>query len=158
MRAAPPIGVKLRRFEAWKAAVVLLGALGDIVLIAWASIRPEPIRGIEVAAVAALLIASTGLLVALLRHAAPTELRWDGRAWHLGPASGATTGGDIEVAIDLGAWLLLRFSAGEGPLGHRRGRVRWLPVQRRGLEPQWHALRCALYAPRPAAGAESDPA
>ena len=29
-------------------------------------------------------------------------------------------------------------------------RMIWLPVQRRGLEPQWHGLRCAVYSPRPA--------
>jgi hypothetical protein len=31
-------------------------------------------------------------------------------------------------------------------------RTSWLPVQRLGLETQWHALRCAVYSPRPMAG------
>ena len=31
-------------------------------------------------------------------------------------------------------------------------RVTWLPVQRRGLESQWHALRCAVYSARSSTG------
>ena len=47
----------------------------------------------------------------------------------------------------------------------RRGRAaratRWLPVQRRGLEAHWHALRCAVYCarrPRRTAPAPTQPA
>jgi hypothetical protein len=43
--------------------------------------------------------------------------------------------------------MLLRFTP-DAP-----ARMTWLPVQRRGLEAQWHALRCAVYSPRPAARA-----
>jgi hypothetical protein len=53
------------------------------------------------------------------------------------------------VAIDLGSFLLLRFLP-EGRSGP--GAVRWIPVGRRGLEREWHAFRCAVYSPRPAAG------
>jgi hypothetical protein len=86
---------------------------------------------------------------------AGTSLRWDTRQWHLGPAS--TTGdephsGRLAVAIDLGAWMLLRFQP-DGAAGKRRSI--WLPVQRRGLETQWHALRCAVYSARPAEGHEA---
>jgi hypothetical protein len=57
----------------------------------------------------------------------------------------------VAVAIDLGGWMLLRFVPGAGG-----GRARWIALQRHGLEPQWHALRCAVYAPRPAALALSE--
>jgi hypothetical protein len=53
--------------------------------------------------------------------------------------------GNVAVVIDLGPWMLLRFTADAPP------RTTWLPVQRRGLEAQWHALRCAVYSPRPVA-------
>jgi hypothetical protein len=43
--------------------------------------------------------------------------------------------------IDLGRWLLVVFEDSTSAVG----RV-WLPLQRRGLEGEWHALRCALYA------------
>jgi hypothetical protein len=56
------------------------------------------------------------------------------------------------VAIDLGGWLLLRFyaepvrrAAGDAM---RRGRTpAWIAVQRRGLEADWHAIRCTVYSP-----------
>ena len=35
--------------------------------------------------------------------------------------------------------------------GSNRLARRWLPVQRRGLEADWHALRCAVYSPPPVA-------
>jgi len=35
--------------------------------------------------------------------------------------------------------------------------VTWLPVQRRGLQAHWHALRCAVYSPRPDAGVDAAP-
>jgi hypothetical protein len=43
--------------------------------------------------------------------------------------------------IDLGSWLLVVFESSTSAVE----RV-WLPLQRRGLEGEWHALRCALYA------------
>ena len=75
-----------------------------------------------------------------LWHVPAQSLRWDGRAWQLDAAAG-----ELSVAIDLGPWMLLRFKP------ERRARASWLPVQRAGLETQWHALRCAVYSPRPAA-------
>jgi hypothetical protein len=70
------------------------------------------------------------------------SLRWDGGAWQLDGMPG-----DLKAAIDLGPWMLLMFTPA------LPGRTSWLPVQRRGLETQWHALRCAVYSPRPAAEA-----
>jgi hypothetical protein len=56
--------------------------------------------------------------------------------------------GELAVAIDLGSFLLLSFAGAGGR--HRR----WLPVQRRGLECDGHALRCAVYSP-PLAAADA---
>jgi hypothetical protein len=52
--------------------------------------------------------------------------------------------GRVGVAVDLGAWLLLRFKAEDTLRG------RWLPVQRRGHELAWHGLRATVYCARPA--------
>jgi hypothetical protein len=77
-------------------------------------------------------------------HQRPIDLRWDGQAWYLGDATSDAVPGELGVMLDLGAWMLLRFK----PLPS--GKVVWLPVQRRGLEAEWHALRCAVYASRSA--------
>ncbi len=95
---------------------------------------------------------SAGLLLwragaSLLRNA-PLSLRWDSQRWHLGPLASAGDEpwpGSLAVALDLGPWLLLRF---EHEADLRRRRITWLPVQRRGLEAEWHALRCAVYCAR----------
>ena len=146
MRAAPPCQFLLQRFGVWRGAVLLLAALGVATMTAWLITRESPlILPTSVAAAIALV-----LLVALVASLAKTpavDLRWDGRAWHLGPASGEPVAGELSVAIDLGPWMLLRFSPAAPDA---RPRVVWLPVQRLGLESQWHALRCAVYSPRPA--------
>jgi hypothetical protein len=53
------------------------------------------------------------------------------------------------VALDVGAWMLLKFRADEAPPAAGR---RWIPVHRRSAGVHWHALRCAVYSPRPAPG------
>ncbi len=71
------------------------------------------------------------------------------------PAAAATPDGavELEVAIDLGSFLLLRLQP--LPSGEPEDRRRWLPLQRRGLEDRWQALRCAVYRPRQAPGPAS---
>jgi hypothetical protein len=80
----------------------------------------------------------------------PVSLRWDGRDWHLGApnlAGHEPVAGVLRMSVDLGAWMLLRFEpASAGAVV----RPVWLPAQRRGLETQWHALRCAIHSPRAA--------
>jgi hypothetical protein len=147
MRAAPACQVSLRRFGAWQAALWLLAGLGVATVAAWLLTREVPTLSPSSLAVAsaALVLAALGASLARTRA---VVLRWSGRDWQLGPASGDPQSGELDVAIDLGPWMLLRFTPTE-PL-RRRPRTIWLPIQRRGLEPQWHALRCAVYSPRPA--------
>lgn len=81
------------------------------------------------------------------------SLRWDTQCWHLGPL--ATRGqepwsGRMQVALDLGDWMLLRLQPA-GPTPFRRS-GHWLPVQRRGHEQVWHTLRCTLYCAHSDAG------
>ena len=154
MRAAPAFQVSLRRFGVWRAAVALLGLLGVAAIAAWGLTR-EPPLGATASIVAALVAAAiTGWAVWLARVPA-VNLGWDGQRWQLVRADAVpdeSAFGELRVVIDLGPWMLLRFelvAAGSRP------RVTWLPVQRRGIEAQWHALRCTVHAPRPAPGADA---
>ena len=150
MRASPACQVVLKRFGVWRGAVLALALLAVLCMAAWLARREPPIAPWMLAAAAAAVAAIVALLWSLLRMPA-RRLRWDGQVWWLAkattkptpePATEAT--GELTVVIDLGPWMLLRFApAGAVP-------AVWLPAQRRGLESQWHALRCAVYSPRPA--------
>ena len=141
MRASPACQVSLRRFGVWRAAVLGLSLLGVACVAAWLLQREVAPSTLVVAATAAAASLLAALVASLWRMPA-VDLRWDGQVWHLDAVSG-----DLAAVIDLGPWMLLRFTP-DAP-----ARMTWLPVQRRGLEAQWHALRCAVYSPRPAARA-----
>jgi hypothetical protein len=77
------------------------------------------------------------------------RLAWDGEVWQLvetGAIGTAGRPGSLAIALDGGHWMLLRFRAKEAPAARR---VCWLALGRRDLGGQWHALRCAVYSPRP---------
>ena len=155
MRASPAIHVSVSRFGLWRGAIgaLAMAAVGTIVL--WLFGRDPPAAASTQAIVGVALCAVIGLAISLAR-VPHVGLRWDGQAWHLSGTGNSTaeTPGEVTVAIDLGAWMLLRFK----PAAHTGFlQARWLPVQRRGLEGPWHGLRCALYSPRPKPGAEGVP-
>jgi len=92
--------------------------------------------------------AATAALLSLAscarRHA--FLLRWDSMHWYCSdPRDEAAESGPwhAQVMLDWGSFMLLRLDSPEAP---DRWRVRWLPVQQRGLQPEWHALRCALHS------------
>lgn len=149
MRAAPALQVSLRRFGVWNAAVLALAGLAMAALIAWLITRERPI-GMGVWVGTALSVVAAAALAASALRTRPTRLHWDGRSWHLGSAGADLSQGDLDVTIDLGGWMLLRFIH---PAPTEK--VVWLPVQRLGIESQWHALRCAVYSPRPVPGDET---
>ena len=156
MRASPAVEVALTRFGAWQAAVGVLASSSALSAVAWWATqhRLPPLAAGVATGVA--LCAAAWLALSLVRvpHA---RLRWDGRGWHLrrvGSAPAEPVAGEVTATIDLGPWMLLRFE----PLARaRREAPVWLPVQRAGIESQWHALRCAVYSPRPAPGADVAP-
>ena len=154
MRASPPFLVTVCRFGWWRVCVggVMAAALAALATWAVAGERPSGLVLLGVAAGSLPLLAGAA---SLLRRGAFT-LRWDGQTWRLNHGMGAdenAPAGDLSVAIDLGAWMLLKFDRPPGRFGRH---ATWLPVQRRGLEAQWHAFRCAVYSPRPAAGRDKD--
>lgn len=158
MRAAPDIHVCVTRFGMWRAAVLTVGLFAASAIVAWViqhmRALPWPAAAGQVA-VGAVVFALTVWLIAGLTKVSAFQLRWDGLSWYFNREAPTSAGaiaadpqaGELSIAIDLGAWLLLRFTPGTPP-----GPVRacWLPLQRQGLERQWHGLRCALYSPRPA--------
>ena len=155
MRASPAFQVVLERFGVWRCAVIVCSLSGAAALTAWLALQPvpplpAPFQWIAVAL--AFLVLASGAAVARVR---PVSLRWDGQLWHLGPPASAghePRAGALCVLIDLGPWMLLRFEPAESTW--RRGAT-WLPAQRRGLEAQWHALRCAVHSPRQQPGADA---
>jgi hypothetical protein len=145
MHAPPSFQITVCRFGVWRVACAGLATLSFAVTAGWAISATRAHPAWLALSVFFLAAAFLGLLLQAWRLA-PTSLRWDGQLWHVGPAS--TTGqeprsGRLVVALDLGAWMLLRFVAE----GARRGA--WLPVQRRGHELAWHGLRATVYCARP---------
>ena len=154
MRASPAFQVVLERFGGWRVAVLAAALAGVIVMLAWLA-SSQPLVSVASrwsAAVASLVLLLFGASAA---RVAPVSLRWDGQLWHLGPPESAghePDSGALHVALDFGPWMLLRFEPAESAW---RARPTWLPVQRRGLESHWHALRCAVYSPRSRPGADA---
>ena len=149
MRASPAFQITLERFGAWRTALIALTALAAAALAAW-WVADTDARSQLVAA--SLGLVSVGALCACAAswRCETMRLRWDGQFWYLASPLGhaEVQARRLDVALDLGAWMLLRF---EHDLASPMRRVTWVPAQRRGHVPQWHALRCAVYCARPAA-------
>jgi hypothetical protein len=156
MRAAPAFQVSLRRFGVWQGAVWALVAVGLGSTAAWLATHERPLH-MGLPFIAALTAMAVLVLGVSLARTPPADLRWDGLVWYLGARTDEPSPGRLAVAIDLGSWMLLRFVP--EPTEIRRPAT-WLPVQRRGLEADWHGLRCAVFSPRPAlaeAGQDASP-
>ena len=157
MRASAAFQCELNRFGVWRAAVATVAGAGVVLLLVWLSTRSEATSPFGLAAWSGTIFAVPALAASLMHQPALT-LRWDGQHWWLArlgrsPRAGAAAqadpiAGEVDVALDFGGWMLLRFRP-VAAAGRRRV-PRWLPAQRSGLEAQWHALRCAVYSPRPA--------
>jgi hypothetical protein len=146
MRGSASCVIVVRRFGVWRMFVGAVAAL-----VAWACLAPGA-QAVGVRVAVALAGVAVGVLALSLLRVPAASFRWDGSGWACSGAatpSSAPIPGVLDVAIDLGSFMLLRFASGEGA---RRRSVRWTPVERRGLEREWHSFRCAVYSPRPAAG------
>lgn len=152
MRASPAFSVTVERFTLWRVALALWLMATIAVLMTWAWLS-APSWSIQAGAAALVLTLVTGWAAWGQASGEPWRLHWDRQGWHcarLGATQETLAAGSVVVAMDLGVWMLLRFTDREA------GRTCWIAVQRRGLEAQWHALRCAVYSPRPEAGGLPD--
>ena len=125
----------------------MVALAGLATLGAWLLASPLGERMWTQAGVALAAIATVGLAASLWRQPV-LRLHWDGAGWTVAAASGVgrEVPGRMELAIDLGSFLLLRFR----PAGSSEpSAVRWIPVGRIGLEHEWHAFRCAVHSPQP---------
>ena len=153
MRASPAFHVNLQRQTLWRIAVAALAVMAFACNLAWCASGTEP-RSAAVWAVSnALAVLLAGVAVNSAKSK-PLSLRWDTLNWRLGPMASVgeePIAGQLTVVMDMGFWMLLRFVQTEPLvlfLGLRPQIC--LAVQRRGLEPTWCALRCAVYSSRPA--------
>jgi len=150
MRDSVFFELRLHRFGVWRLAVWSVPGAAIIAVAAWApgmwDSQPQSGRAL-VAAVAAGLALLT-IAVASLARAQGGILTCADGAWSYAFDAGLRRSGKPEVAMDLGAFLLLRL------VDESRGSA-WLPVQRRGLEARWHGFRCAVYSPPPVAALAS---
>jgi len=154
MRSAPPLTISVTRFGVWRAIVVLLAGSACASMFFWWQAQPVPTPALVDAAAAFGSLAAAAIGLTLWRML-PQTLRWDRQRWWLACGEAAEQAGELAVVIDLGGWMLLRFvaDAEPGPAWRRRLPT-WIALQRRGLGAPWHAIRCALYAARPALSPE----
>lgn len=164
MHAALAWAVTVETGAHWLRALAALSAAAVASTLAWAFQHGN--------AVAGWVPLATALFAGMLcRRAGQREawiLRWDGERWSLASARAAPAGsqdhgsllGRLQVAMDLGPWLLLRFDA-ESAAGASRRRV-WLPLQQGGARglgtADWHRLRCTVYQARATAAPAAPPA
>ncbi len=151
MRAAPAFQISLRRAGVWRVAIFTVAALGLGALTTWLVTHERPVHPVLMIGVVALGAAVIAFGARVARVPA-VDLRFDGRCWYLGESAEPSNRadavvGNLHIAIDFGAWMLLRFVPVSTSSDVRR-RAIWLPAQRWGAENQWHALRVSVYAPR----------
>jgi hypothetical protein len=103
-------------------------------LAAWVLLRNEAPLGVA-AALGLLAAAATAWR---LQRGETADLHWDGSQWQWKGFSG-----QAHVALDLDAWMLLRFDSVDG-------KRCWIAASRKSAVGPWPALRAALYARRPA--------
>ncbi|OYT98251.1 MAG: hypothetical protein CFE40_13380 [Burkholderiales bacterium PBB1] len=146
MQSASALQVTIRCFGIWNIALGLLSVVLVSSVAAWLiTWHDEPIAW-SAGVLPVLALVGLGSLISLARRH-PIELRWDTQRWsvtepHRG--SGDIDASGVRVVLDLGGWMLLKYrSDASSPYLRRSG---WLPVQRRGVEAQWQALRCAVHA------------
>ena len=139
MHAAPAVSVRSTGTGVWRLSGVLLPALATCAVCAWALAHAQ-----QAVWPALALIPGVSVLLWLLVRPQTFDFLWDGERWlTVGPDS-VEHEGRVEVMLDLGPWLLLRWH----PVGLSRGR-RWIPVPASQALPNLHALRAAVYCRRP---------
>ena len=147
MRVAPPVQALSCSAGPWQSIQVALYALSTAVAVWWAGAHLG-----QTGTLLALVSLLAGLVAAIVARGALSEpalrLAWDGSAWRLQPPRGEGPAGRVALMLDLGGWMLVRFtpsSAGRWAWGG----ATWLPLCRRDVASAWPTIRVALHAPQP---------
>lgn len=152
MHAPAEFQLTVSRFGAWRGGLAVSGAVVWGSALAWWITTERPLLSVASCFLLLACVAATASLQSLARLSS-FVLRWDGGRWHMSRSAGEALPGSLQVAIDGGRWLLLHFVP-DGA-AHRPSASRWLPLQRAGLEHDWHRLRSTLFTARPAAMPEA---
>ena len=152
MHAPAEFQLTVSRFGAWRGSLAMSGLVVWGSAFAWWAATERPLLSVACGFLLLACVAATASLMSLARLPG-FVLRWDGGQWHLGGAACEPSAGSLQVAIDGGRWLLLKFVPDRTT--HRGSASRWLPVQRLGLEHDWHRLRTTLFTARPTAAPEA---
>jgi len=146
MRVAPPVQALSCSAGPWLSIQLLLYALSTGVAVWW--------TGAQLGGAGAWLAFGSlvlGLVAAWVARGALARLAlrlgWDGSRWRLQAPGSDDRLGSVVLMLDLGAWMLVRFTVADARPG--RGVV-WLPLSQRVATDVWPALRVALHAPQPA--------
>ncbi|MGL6111091.1 MAG: hypothetical protein ACRC2B_13435 [Rubrivivax sp.] len=129
----------------------MLHALSVFVLAFWAGSRLHGDAWLVALASLALGLAAAALVTICLRQP-PRQLIWDGVAWAVDAPQGDRQAGQVMLMLDLGNWVLVRFTSAEPALRWWRVPM-WLPLSSRDAGASWPALRVALHALPPPDGA-----
>jgi hypothetical protein len=147
MRGSAAVQVTIANFAVWRLGLALIGLVVTVVWALW--LMQIGVSGARLVAAMAVVLGAAAWIGWSLLQVGPVAVRWEGGGWRVGP-SGADPDlaphGALHVYLDFGVWLLLRFVPDNAST---RAAASWLPVQRQGSAKDWHALRCALYAPQP---------
>jgi hypothetical protein len=147
MRAAPAVQLDVETGACWRVALWVMACIAIASAVGWALAVNTALAW----AIVTLAAAYAGWLGRVGARPRRARLGWDGAGWVLLEQGWhEPRRGEVAVALDFGDALLLRFAARPGA----RQRARWIALQRSASMP-WHALRCALYSPRPASAGEA---
>jgi hypothetical protein len=165
MRTAPAVTVAVAPDPVWRGGLLFLGVLVGGLLPAWAVAhligqgRPDTFQWLWAAALAGVVPIITARAAWRLRQPPCARLSWNGQVWQLLDAQSQATPVRLSVRIDTGGWLLLhaRTVGHAGEPFEPAVRSVWIALSERSLPQSWHALRCAVHGPPPAADAAADP-
>jgi hypothetical protein len=147
MQAAPPVRIPVKTDALGQGFALACASLSAACGLAWALSWAAPEAWLSRLAVVSAAAGAASVVWFLLRRraAAAGLLTWDGVCWQWAPAAGGPRPGRVQVMIDIGPWLLLRFIPVGAP-----GPAVWVAISRGAAAGQWAAWRATLYAPRSA--------
>jgi hypothetical protein len=147
MRAAPAFELDVAPGRRERAALATIGGACAAALAAWIWSHVDAAAGPAGRGAMAWLAVGVGATMLggwagwRLAPRDPHTLAWRQGQWTLRQHSAAPCEGTLQIKLDLGGWLLLRFRSAAG------GAASWLAVSDSDAGPAWHPLRATLFAP-----------